>query len=106
MPLYVERQHSSRLGVAQAPLAFTTTSVTSAAFGPETFQIRAVCQLTTGTDAHITIGDNTTSTPVATTSATLLPVNLPEYFTVTPGQKIAVIGGSGAAGTLYVTEIT
>jgi hypothetical protein len=49
------------------------------------------------------VGDGT---PTAAVTDSLLPVNLPEYFTVTPGQKVAVIGPSGAAGTLYVTEIT
>jgi hypothetical protein len=101
MPAFIERQHSSRLGAAQT-VVISTASAASTVFDTQTRQIRVVCQLTAGTDVHIRIGDGT---PTAVLTDSLLPVNLTEYFTVTPGQKIAVIGGAAAAGTLYVTEM-
>lgn len=95
-------QRSSRLGAAQN-VAISTTSAASTAFGAQTYQIRVACQLTAGTDVHIRVGDGT---PTAVTTDSLLPVNWVEYLTCTPGQKIAVIGGALAVGTLSVTEIT
>jgi hypothetical protein len=36
---------------------------------------------------------------------TYLPADLPEYFTVTPGQKIAAIRAA-ADGSLFITELS
>ena len=90
-------QPSSRLG---ATTVFTLSggSQASAAFGPETFQIR----LATGDQpAHFAIGDGT---PTATAADPIMPANRAEYLTVTPGQKIAVLQ-AGTAGLLSVTEL-
>lgn len=89
-------QTSSRLGAAQN-IATSTTSAASAAFGPQTYQILAVADVA----MRIRIGDGT---PTAVATDTLLPANFPQYFTVTPGQKIATILGTGT-GNLSVTEI-
>jgi hypothetical protein len=40
-------------------------------------------------------------TPTAVATDTLLPPNVPEYFTCTPGQKLAALG----TATVNVTEI-
>lgn len=61
--------------------------------------IQRVRVLTT-TDAFIKIGDS----PTATTSDAYMTGLIPEYFTITPGQKVSAIQVT-AAGTLYVTEV-
>lgn len=43
--------------------------------------------------------------PTATTSDFLMAANREEYFTIHPGEKVAVIQNA-AGGTLYVTELT
>lgn len=93
---------ASRQGASQN-VAISTSSAASTAFGSETYQIRIACQLTAGTDVHYRVGDGT---PTAATTDSLLPVNVIEYLVVTPGQKIAVIGGTSAAGSLSVTELS
>jgi hypothetical protein len=102
MAAFIPKASSSRLGAAQA-VAISTASAASTAFGSQTYQVLVACQLTAGTDVHIRIGDGT---PTAVTTDTLLPVNFPMIFTCTPGQKIAVIGGTSAAGSLSVTELS
>lgn len=52
------------------------------------------------TDAFVSIGDS----PTATSGDMYVVAFMPEYFTVTPGQKVSAINVS-ASGTLYVTEI-
>jgi hypothetical protein len=95
--MFLERQGSSRLSTAIAAQKITISGVSasSSAFGSQTYQIRVVAD----TACNIKIGDSGVS---AGTSDMLLPANWPEYFTVTPGQKIAVIGTNGS---LYVSEI-
>ena len=72
-------------------------SAQSAAFGSQTFDIRLVSTVA----SHVRIGSN----PTAVAADTLLPANVPEYFHVYPGEKVAVIQDS-AGGTLNVTELT
>ena len=95
-------QPSSRIGPSQA-VTISTGSAASTAFGTQTYQIRIACQLTAGSSVFYRVGDGT---PTAVTTDALLPVNTIEYVTVTPGQKIAVIGCAAAAGSLSVSEIT
>ena len=78
--------------------AYTGTAATiTNAVGTETYIVRVVCT----TDAFIKI-DNS---PTATTSDVFCPASTPEYFSITPGQKVSAVQSS-ASGTLYVTEIT
>ena len=87
---------TGRLGTAQS-VAYTGTAGTiTNAVGTQTYKVRVVVT----TAAFIKI-DNA---PTATTSDTYLPDDSPEYFTITPGQKVSAIQLS-AGGTLYVTEI-
>lgn len=88
---------SSRLG-ATTVFTLSGSSQASAAFGPETFQIRVA---TSGQPAYVKVDDGT---PTATTSDALMPANWVDYVTVTPGQKIAVLQ-AGTAGLVSVTEI-
>jgi hypothetical protein len=93
---------ASRQGASQN-VTISTASAASTAFGSQTYQVLVVCQLTAGTDVHIRIGDGT---PTAVLTDTLLPVNFPMVFICTPGEKVAVIGGTSAVGTLSVTELS
>ena len=54
-----------------------------------------------GQPAFIKIDDGT---PTAAATDPLMPANWVDYFTVNPGQKIAVLQ-AGTAGTLSVTEM-
>lgn len=98
-------QQSSRLGTSQdVSLSGASAAVTNS-FGAQTCQIRVVVFNAGGTvtSARIRIGDGT---PTATTSDTAIPLNMPEYFTVTPGQKIAgILTGTTPTATMSVTEI-
>ena len=79
-------------------------SAQSVAFGSQTRVIRVcvtgIYSATAG--VRIEIGDN----PTATTTSPLLVVNHPEYFIVTPGQKIAVLGNDTVIGNVSVAECT
>ncbi len=98
-------QQSSRLGTSQdVSLSGTSAAVTNP-FGAQTYQIRVVVFNAGGTvtSARIRIGDGT---PTATTTDAAIPLNTPEYFTVTPGQKIAgILTGSTPTATMSVSEI-
>jgi hypothetical protein len=87
---------SSRLAAAQE-IAIGAASAASSAFGASTYQLRVAAT----SACRIRIGDGT---PTAAATDAYLPADRPEYFTCTPGQKIAVIQES-AAGKLSVTEL-
>ena len=87
---------SSRLGAAQ-DVAIGAASAASAAFGAQTYQVRVAAT----SACRIRIGDGT---PNALATDSYLPADRPEYFTCTPGQKIAVIQEAGG-GKLTVTEV-
>jgi hypothetical protein len=78
---------------------FTMSGTTqqSTAFGAQTYVIR----IATGAQpAYFEIGAN----PTATSADSLIGANVVDYFTVTPGQKIAVLE-AGTAGAFSVTEL-
>jgi hypothetical protein len=72
-------------------------SASTAPFGEQTRQIRVAV---IGNACYIAIGE----TPTATSNSPMLPVNTVDYFTVTPGQKLAALQNTGA-GTLSITEM-
>jgi hypothetical protein len=88
---------TGRIGTTQN-VAYTGTS--GAITNPVSSQTYKVRVLTT-TDAFVRISDGT---PTATTADAYLPAFTPEYFTCTPGQKVAAMQVS-AGGTLYVSEM-
>ena len=88
---------TGRLGTSQ-DVSYTASSAASAAFGSQTYKVRLLAT----TDCRVRIGDGT---PTAVAADTYLPALSVEYFTVTPGQKVAAIRQS-ADGTLNVTEIS
>lgn len=98
-------KNASRLGITQV-VAYTGTSAGATnAFGSQTYRIRVVAN----SACHIKIGDGTQTSVV---TEAFIPANWPEYFTVTPGQKVAFIqaatGGlvTGTAGSAWVTELS
>jgi len=95
MAVFQIKHPSSRQGASQN-VAPAGASAASTAFGSETFQVLVV---TTATGITVRIGDGT---PTAVATDTLLPANIPLYFTVTPGQKLAALG----TGTVSVTELS
>lgn len=78
-------------------VAVSGTSAQSAAISSSSGYVR----LFSTTMCHIRIGSN----PTATTSHMPLGANIPEYFVVVSGAKIAAIQNS-ASGTLYISEVT
>lgn len=72
-------------------------SAQSTAFGAGVFDVRVVATVA----CYVRVDTN----PTAVTTDTYLPAGVPEYFRVSPGQKMAVIQAS-AGGTLNITEMT
>jgi len=70
------------------------TSVQSTAISDNIFYVRIAADAA----CHLEIGVN----PTATTSSIYLPADDYEYFKISPGEKVAVIG----TVNLYVTELT
>jgi hypothetical protein len=103
------KQDASRQGASQnVPFAAAGgASAPSTAFGPQTYQIRVSVSGTgfvAGTGgARIRIDSGT---PTATATDSFLPNIAVEYFNVSPGQKIAVIGNDAGVGNLSVTEMS
>lgn len=98
---YMEKQVSSRPGI-NTVFTLSGSSQQTAAFGTQTYQIRvATSGAAPAGAAYLAIGAN----PTADTTGILIPGNFVDYFTVTPGQKIAVIQG-GTAGLISVTEMS
>jgi hypothetical protein len=85
-----------RLGTHQS-VAYTGTAGTiTNAVGTGTLKVRVVVT----TAAYVLIGNS----PTATSAAVYMPADSPEYFTVSPGQKVSAIQVS-SGGILHVTEI-
>jgi len=87
----------NRLGAAQK-FTMSGTSQATTAFGTQTRVIRVA---THDQPAYIKIGPGT---PTAAATETLIPIGYVEYFSVSPGEKLAVFQG-GTAGAFTVTEM-
>jgi len=70
-------------GFAGENVTITGTSAQSSAFNDETRIVRVVADAA----CYVLVGSN----PTAAAGDVYLPANAPEYFRVTPGQKIAGI---------------
>jgi hypothetical protein len=99
MAITWDKQPSSRLGTVTV-FTLSGSSQATATFGSQTCQVRVA---TSAQPAWFKIGDGT---PTADTAAShLIGTNISEYFTVTPGQKAAVLQ-AGTAGSITVTEMS
>ena len=85
-----------RLGTTQVVAYTGTHGAITNPVGAGVRKVRVVCT----SIAHIAIG----AAPVATTSDAYMPANLPEYFTINPGEKVSAIQVA-AGGNLHVTEM-
>jgi len=88
---------TGRLDTHQSKAYTGTAGTIDNAVGTQIYKVRVV----TTSAAYIKIGDS----PTATTADVYMPADSPEYFTITPGQKVSAIQVS-AGGTLHVTETT
>jgi hypothetical protein len=68
--------------------------------GPETFQVRLFSTL----PIYVTFG--TTAVSATANSDTLLPANVVEYYTISPGQCLGFISTSTCSGYCSLTEIS
>ena len=75
-------------------LASRGTSGQSSAFGGQTEYVR-ICA---DADCHVLFGSN----PTATSSSIFIPLDQPEIFKVSPGEKLAAIGSANVS----ITELS
>lgn len=87
---------TGRLGKAQNAAYTGTAGTITNGVDTQTYKVRVLVT----TDAFVT----TDGTTPSATSGAYVPALSPEYFTVTPGQKVSAVQVS-AGGTVYVTEI-
>ena len=90
-------QQSSRPGTTQNVAYTGTHGVVTNGVSVGVNQVRVNCS----TAAFIAFG----ASPAATTSDIFMAAGVPEYFTVSPGQKVSAVQAS-SGGTLSVTEMT
>ena len=87
---------TARLDGTQSVAYAGTAGTIANAVGAQTYKVRVLVT----TAAYIKI-DNS---PTATTADAYLPAGIPEYFTITPGQKVSAVQVA-SGGNLYVTEV-
>ena len=98
---FLDRQHSSRLGRSLATaISSGTVSQQTTNFGTQTYHIRVASTLpiwfVTGTSTYSATGG---------ASEHLIPANVIDYFTVTPGQVFTFISTSTSSGMVSITEM-
>ena len=101
---YWGKQTSSRIVNAQVVQVSSAVAVASAAFGPQTYQIRVISPIA----VWVAVGNSPTAT-VQSAGSVFLAANTAsgDYFTVTPGQSISCISLSSATtGTVSVAEMS
>jgi len=74
--------------IQKITMAGTAASIASSAFGSQTEYVR----IASATDFHIIFGGS----PTATANHILIPADQPEIFKVSPGEKVAALGGNNA----------
>jgi len=99
---YFDRQPSSRI-INNQNLLYVGSVVQSAAFGPETFQIRVISQI-----AGFFLIDNSTTLSSVGTNGNTLPLSTVggEYFTTSPGQNFQFGSTSTSSGVVSVSEMS
>ena len=80
-----------------------TTSTPSTTFLPQTRQIRVSTNISGG--VYVKPGDASVTATAVTDGMFVAANSFPEYFTVTPGQIIAIISTSTTTGVVTVSEM-
>jgi hypothetical protein len=96
-------QPASRLArsiVTQVATAQTNATQSTTPFGSQTRQVRIASTLA----LRVTI--DSTAVVTANSASALIPANVPEYFTCTPGQVLNFISMSTSTGYVVLTEMT
>jgi len=83
--------YALRPGTTQKISPSGSSVATSTAFGSQTEYVRVAADA----DVHIVFG----SSPTATANDIFLPVDQPELFKVSPGEKMAAIGTANVSVT-------
>jgi hypothetical protein len=99
---YWNKQSSSKLGrsiVTQIATHRRTLRNSPTPFGSQTYQVR----ITSPLPIWATI--DSTAVVTANSAAVFIPANVPEYFTVTPGQVLNFISTSTSTGYVSITEM-
>ena len=81
--------------IQKITMAASAASIASSAFGSQTEYVR----IASATDFHIIFG----AAPTATANHILIPADQPEIFKVSPGEKVAALGGNNAV--ISITEM-
>ena len=81
--------------IQKITMAGTAASIASSAFGSQTEYVR----IASSADFHIIFGGS----PTATASHIFIPADQPEIFKVSPGEKVAALGGNNAV--ISITEM-
>ena len=85
---------SSRIFASQSISIGSTAATSTAVFGSQSVQIRAISTQA----ATLLIGDSpSVSSTVILQTGTPIPANLPEYFSVSAGQRLSAITSSTSA---------
>jgi hypothetical protein len=96
-------QNTFRWGASQSvSVTSGTTPASSAVFGSQTRQIRVV----TDRAVNLLITDGAVTSTAINTTGAMLPANVVDYLTVTPGQRLSpTISGTASTTTLTITEV-
>ena len=81
--------------IQKITMAGTAASIASSAFGSQTEYVR----IAAATDFHIIFA----AAPTATANHIFIPADQPEIFKVSPGEKVAALGGNNAV--ISITEM-
>jgi len=101
MAVTFDKAPASRLGT-NTTFTLTTASQATAAVGAQTYQVR-VATNSQVVGCFIKVGEASGVTASSGNDA-MIGSNVVDYVTVTPGQKVAVLGQT-AAGIVTITEM-
>jgi len=94
-------QDSSRNWSAQSLSVGSAAASSTAVFGTQTYQVR----LCSDSSLRYVVGDSpSVSSTVVANTGSLLPANVIEWVTVTPGQRISFVNIASSVSATTVTE--